>query len=673
MKGLFGNRGFVILRALVLFLLTAARCANATDESQASIPAEWTQVERAVWEKIRTGEVANLTSSSLSPGNDIPQAWEDQQRISASFLQTILLDPKFVQQIPHSGVRIQSAWISQPINLAYADMPFEVSLKQCRFDGEVSWYGGSFFKAVSFYGSEFRKGLDLGAVRIANQLNLGACRITGTANLELVNIGNLLLLTNAPHVDVLNLRGAHIGYQAALFGLSSDSINMDGTSVGGMLLINGCDIGSIVLRGSKTGDMLAFQGSHFRDEISADGVAVGGSLLIEGSSDPNQKPDFKAIKLHGARIEGDLEIRDLALANDGGFITFDGLDLRGGLFVLSAKLYYPIVITGNIGGLCNFTNSEFGFLSVLGATIKGGLGIKGCRFLKAVNLAGISVVQDMTISDTTFEQAVDATFARIGSNLDLSGGEFDADLDLTGAKIEGYLSLGYGKLRCKWSSKSKLALTDTNVRSLQDRTDAWPSVLQLDGFSYSQWGVFQPFILLEDPRTTNVKRIDFGDFVSRDASWFAEWLSRQPNYSPQPYFQAAGVLRAVGMQEKANEILYAGKERERREARWLNALVLWLSKIFIGYGYHYERSVYWCLGFVILGTIVLNVSGEGRKHEIELGFFYSLNAFLPFVQLKKKFEDIDFAGWVTYYFYFHRLAGYIIGSFILAGLAGITK
>jgi len=80
---------------------------------------------------------------------------------------------------------------------------------------------------------------------------------------------------------------------------------------------------------------------------------------------------------------------------------------------------------------------------------------------------------------------------------------------------------------------------------------------------------------------------------------------------------------------------------------------------------------------VTLGTIVLKLSSESRKqsrkHQIDLGFFYSLDAFLPFVQLRRKFGDIDFTGWVKYYFYIHRLAGYKIRSFILAGLAGITK
>jgi hypothetical protein len=34
---------------------------------------------------------------------------------------------------------------------------------------------------------------------------------------------------------------------------------------------------------------------------------------------------------------------------------------------------------------------------------------------------------------------------------------------------------------------------------------------------------------------------------------------------------------------------------------------------------------------------------------------------------------IDLRGWVRYYFYFRKLMGYVLGSFIVAGLSGLTK
>jgi hypothetical protein len=77
--------------------------------------------------------------------------------------------------------------------------------------------------------------------------------------------------------------------------------------------------------------------------------------------------------------------------------------------------------------------------------------------------------------------------------------------------------------------------------------------------------------------------------------------------------------------------------------------------------------------------VVLIFSDEGHalSQNPQFGygdlFFYSLDAFLPFVRLRGAFGDLDFRSPSKYYFYVHRLAGYVIGSFIIAGLAGLYK
>jgi hypothetical protein len=52
---------------------------------------------------------------------------------------------------------------------------------------------------------------------------------------------------------------------------------------------------------------------------------------------------------------------------------------------------------------------------------------------------------------------------------------------------------------------------------------------------------------------------------------------------------------------------------------------------------------------------------------------YSLDIFLPVVCLRKSHEDIDLEGWVRIYFYVHKIFGYILASFLIAGLSGLTK
>jgi hypothetical protein len=47
--------------------------------------------------------------------------------------------------------------------------------------------------------------------------------------------------------------------------------------------------------------------------------------------------------------------------------------------------------------------------------------------------------------------------------------------------------------------------------------------------------------------------------------------------------------------------------------------------------------------------------------------------FLPLVKLRDEHYKIDLDGGTRYYLYGHKIAGWIIGSFIVAGISGLTK
>lgn len=75
---------------------------------------------------------------------------------------------------------------------------------------------------------------------------------------------------------------------------------------------------------------------------------------------------------------------------------------------------------------------------------------------------------------------------------------------------------------------------------------------------------------------------------------------------------------------------------------------------------------------------VLILNGILWPHQIVLKgipeeFAYSLDMLLPGVQLDKHHFDIVLDGGVKYYFYFQGLVGVILGSFLIAGLSGLTK
>ena len=103
-------------------------------------------------------------------------------------------------------------------------------------------------------------------------------------------------------------------------------------------------------------------------------------------------------------------------------------------------------------------------------------------------------------------------------------------------------------------------------------------------------------------------------------------------------------------------------------AAWL--LVL---KYTVGYGYFVERLL-WCLVcFLILGTVVPVISRQRSRGEVTLGLWYSLDMLVPFLQLRKEHYEQKLSGFCLYYFYIHRLAGFLLVSILLAAVTGVAS
>jgi hypothetical protein len=101
------------------------------------------------------------------------------------------------------------------------------------------------------------------------------------------------------------------------------------------------------------------------------------------------------------------------------------------------------------------------------------------------------------------------------------------------------------------------------------------------------------------------------------------------------------------------------------------------NKWVIGYGYYKFWSIYWAMGLLIAGTVLLWLSGEGRRvsrhYSLPYGIFYSFDLLLLIIRLREKHYKVDLKGWIRYYFYVHRIMGYVLASFLIAGISGLTK
>jgi hypothetical protein len=201
-------------------------------------------------------------------------------------------------------------------------------------------------------------------------------------------------------------------------------------------------------------------------------------------------------------------------------------------------------------------------------------------------------------------------------------------------------------------------------------------VLQLDGFTYDRLGGFAG-----TPEGVGHLQSSCVDMQARDVRWYVDWLARDDSYSPQPYEQLARAFRAAGEPTKANRILYEGRRRARAEAWRRREYFQWLGSSFldwtIGYGLggRYFRALGWVIAFTAIGTGILYFSGQpsnGLEPGLPARFIYSLDQLLPIVEFEK-YENVKLTDGVAYYFYFQKLVGWALGSFLVAGLAGLTQ
>jgi hypothetical protein len=413
-------------------------------------------------------------------------------------------------------------------------------------------------------------------------------------------------------------------------------------------------------------------GARFREKIDLSHSQLKHDLWLRWSR--FEGTGTEALKLVGTEINGQLNLDHSMFLKH---VNMDSMR-AGSLFLTNG--YFPSVW---------LASAKFELLRIDDTTVDGEL-----------QMTNLEVARDISLRNSTLTKVV-LRSAKVGGTLAIEGPRRHEDpvaesrgcrsntkprathnsqsVDLTAATV-GTLSLGslcYGPVDApkNWGVGAELILTSTSVRTLQDglcrdngsncTDDTWPEHLKLNGFTYQE-----------------LENFDYDreiDMAARPAAWWIEWLERQGysrrpyEYSLQPYEHLASILSKLGYKDKAEDILYAGKNRELESTTFPASIKLWLERVLIGYGYRIRYAVMWVAGFIILGAMVLRFSGEGRRNRMPYGIAFSFDMLLPIVKLREYHYRVDLKGWARYYFYFHKLMGYVLASFLIAGLAGLTK
>jgi hypothetical protein len=433
-------------------------------------------------------------------------------------------------------------------------------------------------------------------------------------------------------------------------------------------------------------DRLNVNNAKIKGDMILSNIAVNDAMLMVGLEiGQDFRPrasQFNSISANNARIHGDIDLSNITVR---GALSMTGVEIGQNLKIESSKLAALTVNNGHIKGnvessgssvrdncsmqgteisqnLALNKSSDFSTVNLVRAHVRGQIDLSGSNFSGRIAAEALRVDGPVILGNgARFEERVDFSSANFGSYLNLIDGNLFSDVDFSGGQLNGRLVLGSWRSgrSANWITKTGaerapgLFLTNARLNLLPSMSDAWPSGISISGLTY-------------------------GDLENIDVSNFRAWIQRHETfmnngYAQQPYEELARVLQNRGQLDDVATVRYLSKEKERENASGIAGVGRWVLKVTIGYGYYTERAVAVALVVVLLGAAMLYVSGQGRAYHMPYGFAYSFDMLLPVIKLREKHYTFDLKGWPRYYFYAHKIAGFILASFLIAGLSGLTK
>jgi hypothetical protein len=538
------------------------------------------------------------------------------------------------------------------VDLVGAKVGGHLDMHGATVEGKLDMKGLEVGEDLAMYSPAAFHDVDLGSAKIGGQLDMHGAIIDGKLEMYRLEVGGDLAMYGAAAFQDVNLVGARVGGQLAMYGATvTGTLNMYRLEVRRDLTMTGpkAAFADVDLVGAKVGGGLSMADAKVDGRLAMNGVTVTGKL------DMNGLEVGRHATLHGS--EAPAYDVDLVGAKVGGPLDMDGATVAGMLKMYRLEVGQDLTMAG--------PGTVFRNVDLADAKVGGHLTMYGATVAGMLNMYRLDVGQSLLMDQAILKSAA-LSSSHIGGALNLTGAQFQ-DLDLSATRIEGELVLSSAP-EPGWPKGARLSLRDTHAGVLQihwdDETDAWPDGLQLDGFTYDRLGFGS----------------DADNGRARDVGRYIGWLARDPSYSPQPYEYLATVFRAAGESSKANRIRYESRERDRAEAwkqedygRWFG---LTLLKWGIGYGLglRYFLALWWIVVFTLIGTIALRVTRQGPDG-LSAKAVFSLDLLLPIVQLDAAHNQLEaaLAGWVKHYFYAHKLVGWVLASFLIAALAGLTQ
>lgn len=617
---------------------------------------EMTEAEHRVFQYVSSGNCADFSSFGKGDPSQVGESWGSERTIRADFVRRLALGLLNTDTLIHPrGIRINCAKIVGQLDLSWCVFDRPLVLTYCYFETGIVLrhaqlrtvaLNGSYIGQVEDKNGKKRKSIDAEDVSIDGSLYLrGGFKAEGCVKLQNATISgdlscNGAIIRNESEI-ALDARGIKVHgsvhlRRRALEDKEPECFRAKG-QVNFRLAKIGGDLDCLGVRceyGSK---------DNVQDEESWDtGAQNKGHLEKESCWYDRRRHEEKY-----AFVADELNVKGGAL--------FNGMTVQGGMTMLVA----------NIGLNLAFRNTKL---------------VCGPQF--ALYAHGLRVGRTLYLSEG-FRSAgqVRLRDAHIGADLDCRGATFSATkssknnvvLNIDGSRIAGKLFWTKPSdqadipqsLRKHIKATGTIVFTNAKVGQLADSEESWAGCdgdLCLDGFVYGSLARSAP----------------------TDPNWRRQWLERQPEFHPQSYEQLASVLRNMGHEEEAKEIVMAKKDRRLKFGglHWLQYLGLGFLKITVGYGYRLRRPFVGLLSFIALGTLLFgiaeHVGGIAPKAPLGEGpdfcpLAYSVDVFIPVLNLHQEENYHVLAWWALFYMWIHIIVGWATTTLLVAGLTGFIK
>jgi len=425
----------------------------------------------------------------------------------------------------------------------------------------------------------------------------------------------------------------------------------------GVRLCNASVEGSLDLSDQVLKIPLVLEFTTFNTPPNFDSMRTSRYVSLAGSTVSCPKSAKEKVLFTDAQIDGKLDLRGVQSVAE---IDMGHIRVSGPLFMNSMPMPKNVPERRAIFNRVVISSSHIGEkISLEGASIGDP---KDCPALTdreseqrpSVDLAGSDVGADVNMKDKFKAGFVKLQGATIRGDLDIEDSAIDS-LNLAEATVKGTFTVGGGK---DWKPGNSLSMHDAVLGEVHGVDPAkWPATTSIAGATFGRIG--RLFAQSDASEAQN--------FVDKLISW----LDKQDD--TQAYVTFAMGLDREGRYDEANAVRFAGKQKERCTAhgwRWW-----WLSFILVtvGYGYYKAIALLWCALLVAVGAMLFRTTPESRHKGMPYGIFYSVDMLLPIIRLREMHYKIDIKGYARYYFYFHKIVGWVLGSILVAALGGFLK